>query len=114
MFSDPVKKVDRLPFRALLAVAAALVFLSLLAALVHVVNGQVEQAHVRQAQYHAAQQALANCSASYSGVARRQCIEQVNAALTPYSTYTPETEMQASLPATPRAQGFMQAAFARQ
>ncbi|WP_349277833.1 hypothetical protein [Polaromonas hydrogenivorans] len=110
--------------------AASLAFLSLLAALVQVVRGQVEQAHLRQAQYNAAQIALSNCSASYSGAARRQCIEQVNASLTPYSTYTPETEMQAnvqlpqisqlaaqgeaSMPATPNAQGFMQAAFARQ
>lgn len=130
MFSDHVKKVDRLPSRALLAVAASLAFLSLLAALVRVVSGQVEQAHLRQAQYNAAQTALSDCSASYSGAARRQCIEQVNASLTPYSTYTPETEMQAnvqlpqisqlaaqgeaSMPATPNAQGFMSAAFARQ
>lgn len=127
MFSDHVKKVDRLPSRVLLAVAAGLAFLALLAALVRVVSGQVEQAHLRQAQYNAAQTALSDCSASYSGAARRQCIEQVNASLTPYSTYTPETEMQAnvqlpqlarqgqaSMPDTPSAQGFMQAAFARQ
>ena len=126
MFSDHVKKVDRRPSRALFAVAAGLAFLSLVAALVRVVSGQVEQAHLRQAQYNAAQTALSDCSASYSGAARRQCIEQVNAALTPYSTYTPETEMQAnvqlpqlarqgeaSMPDTPSAQGFMQAAFAR-
>jgi len=126
MFSDHVKKVDRRPSRALFAVAAGLAFLALVAALVRVVSGQVEQAHLRQAQYNAAQTALSDCSASYSGAARRQCIEQVNAALTPYSTYTPETEMQAnvqlpqlarqgeaSIPDTPSAQGFMQAAFAR-
>jgi hypothetical protein len=123
MFSDHVKKVDRRPSRALFALAAGLAFLSLVAALVRVVSGQVEQAHLRQAQYNAAQTALSDCSASYSGAARRQCIEQVNASLTPYSTYTPETEIQAnaqlgrqgeaSMPDTPSAPGFMQAAFAR-
>ena len=127
MFSDHVIKVGKLPCRAPFAVAAGLVFLFLLAALVKVVNGQVEQAHLRKAQYHAAQMALSHCSISYSGAARRQCIEQVNTALTPYSTYTPETEVQAnvqipqiagqgktSMSATPNMQSFMQAVFDRQ
>ena len=96
MFSDPMTKVDKPPYRLGLAVAAGLAFVVLMVALFQVVNGQVEQAGLRQAQYVAAQSALAGCAASYSGAVRRQCIDQVNARLAPYSTYTPTTEVQAS------------------
>ncbi|CAN5377158.1 hypothetical protein BH10PSE16_BH10PSE16_03410 [soil metagenome] len=130
MFSDQVKKVDKLPSRIFLSLLAAFAFMALLAALVQVASAQVKQAHLRQAQYSAAQAALSNCSNSYSGTARRQCVEQVNASLTPYSTYTPETEMQASdqipqlahlaeqdqggMPALSDEQSFMPAKFSRQ
>lgn len=88
MFSEGVKKVDAMPFKALLGVAAGLVFLCQLAALVIVANGQVEKAHVREAFYSSVQLEIAGCSKTYSGVARSQCIEQVSASLNPYSTYT--------------------------
>ena len=88
MFSEHVKKVDRRPLRVLFIVAAGLVFLCQLVALVFVANGQVEKAHLRQAVYSSAQVEIADCSKSYSGVARSQCIEQVNAAINLHSTHT--------------------------
>lgn len=130
MFSDQVKKAGKLPAMPLFMGVAGLVFFSLVAALVVVVNGQVDKARIRQAQYDAAQTAIADCSTSYSGAARRQCIEQVNVALTPYSTYTPELETMSSTQksqasqvalqdktdsqSTSGAHGFMRAAFSRQ
>ena len=114
MVSCPVKKVDKRPSGVLLAVVAGLAFLFLLAALFQVVNGQVEQARVRKAQYNAAQSAIAGCAASYSGTVRRQCMEQVNASFTPYSTNTPqiEPEAQAGVVVMPGARGLVQAALA--
>ncbi|MDB5868717.1 MAG: hypothetical protein JWP96_1049 [Polaromonas sp.] len=127
MFSDQLKKVDKFPSRAFFLGIAGLVFFSLVTALVLVANGQVEKAQLRQAQYNAAQIAIADCSTTYSGAARSQCIEQVNVALTPYSTYTPETEVAATTltsqfalqgkidtPSDARENSLMRAAFARQ
>ena len=128
MFSDPMTKVDKPPYRSGLAVAAGLAFVALLVALFQVVNRQVEQAGLRQTQHDAAQAALSGCAASYSGAVRRSCIDQVNARLEPYSTYTPTTEVQASADSVPpvqlagqgqavaptqgHASGLVQAAFA--
>jgi hypothetical protein len=130
MFSDVLKKVDKRPSGTVLAMASGAVFVLLLAGLVQVLNRQVEQAQSRQAQHKAAQVALSNCMGRYSGAVLRQCIDQVNARLEPYSTYTPTTELQASaepvLPVqragqgqavapaqgkAPGSPGFMQAAF---
>lgn len=104
MFSDQLKKMDKKPSVAVFAMASGAVFVLLLAGLVQVLNRQVEQAQVRQAQYNAAQVALSNCASSYSGAIRRQCIDQVNARLEPYSTYTPTTELQASAEPVPSVQ----------
>lgn len=125
MFSAPVKKIGKMPSGLFLGMAAGMAFVLLLAALVHVVNGQVEQGRVRQAQFVAVQTAISDCSANFSGATRRQCIEQINAGDTPYSTYTPKTELQASIgspahagsakagaPSLVQAQGFVQATFA--
>jgi len=82
MYSDQLIKNDKLPFCVWLAIASGLAFL-LLVALFQVVNGQVEQAGIRQAQFSAAQTAIAGCAASYPGVVRRQCMEQANALAIP-------------------------------
>ncbi len=95
MFSERVKKVDTMPSRVLFGVAAGLVFMCQLAALVLVANGQVEKAHARDAYYTSAQMEMADCSKTYSGPARSQCIEQINADINPYSTYTRPLEAQA-------------------
>jgi len=83
-------------------------------ALFQVVNGQVEQADIRQAQYHAAQTAIAGCAISYSGAVRRQCMEQVNAGFTPYLTDTApiKTEAQADALAISDGRGLQPATFA--
>jgi hypothetical protein len=114
MFSNSPTKVAKPASRAWLVPAACLAFVLLLASLFHVVSGQVEQAGLRQAQYNAAQAAISGCAASYAGAARRQCVEQVNAGLMPYSTYTPQTEtgVQAGLPSATDSKGIVQAAFA--
>ena len=121
MFSDHLKKVDEKPYKALFGVAAGLVFVCQLVALVLVVDGQVEKAHLRDAQYNSARMAVADCSDSHSGAARSQCIEQVNASLNPYSTSTPELEARAitqvagesdASPSASNAQGMMPTTFA--
>lgn len=93
MFSDDLKKFDKKPSVALLATACGGAFLVLVASLVWVLNGQVEQAQHRQAQFKAAQAALASCATTYSGAARRQCTDQVNAGLMPDSAHTPMIEI---------------------
>ena len=114
MYSDQLRKNNKRPFRFWPAVASCLAFLLLLVAMFQVVYGQVEQAGIRQAQYNAAQTAIAGCAASYSGTVRRQCMEQVNASFMPYSTYTAptETEAQANALAIPDGRGLQQATFA--
>lgn len=128
MFSERVKKVDTMPSRVLFGVAAGLVFLCQLAALALVANGQVEKAHIRDAYYSSAQMEMADCSKTYSGPARSQCIEQINADINPYSTYTRPPDAQAhssviqradqdaggsAMPSVTRAvQGFIATAFA--
>lgn len=97
MISDRVDKLGLSPGRAWYAMAAGVLFVLLLAALVHVVNGQVAQAQLRQTQYQAAQAALSGCAANHSGAARRQCSAQVNARLALDSGYFPEAEMQAGV-----------------
>ena len=103
MISDRVNKLGMSSGRAWYAMAAGLLFVLLLAALVHVVNGQVTQAHLRQAQYQAAQTALSGCAANHSGAARRQCSAQVNARLALDSTQFPEVEVQSSIQLEPPA-----------
>ena len=108
MFSDPMTKVDKLPSRTWLTVAAGMTFMLLLVALFQVVNGQVEQAGIRLAQQNAAQTAIAGCAASYSGAVRRQCMERVNAGFTLELPFAPRTET--SVQAMPNPQGFVQTA----
>ena len=103
MISDRVDKSGMSPGRAWYAMAAGALFVLLLAALVHVVNGQVTQAQLRQTQYQTVQTALSGCAANYSGAARRQCSAQVNARLALDSTQFPEVEVQAGVQLEPPA-----------
>jgi|OpeIllAssembly_1097287.scaffolds.fasta_scaffold128055_1 hypothetical protein len=120
MFSDHLKKIDEMPFGTLFAVAAGLVFVCQLVALVLVLNGQVEKSHLREAHYNSAQVEIADCSKTYSGVERRQCIEQATADFDSPSAFTPETEVQAvnqpseqtdDSPSAAKMQGYLQATF---
>ena len=81
-----------MPYKALLAVAAGLVFLCQLLAMVLVVNGQVEKAQLRTAQHNATDTAIADCSNAVSGLARSHCIDQVNLSLSPHPGYLPAIE----------------------
>jgi len=89
---DHVKKLDDMPYKALFAVATGLVFLCQLLAMVLVVNGQVEKAQLRTAQYNATETAIADCSNAHSGPARSHCIDQVNWSLNPHPGYIPAIE----------------------
>jgi hypothetical protein len=113
MVFNQVKKEDTPRSSTGLVIAAFATFVLLLAALFHVVTGQVEQAGFRQAQYNAAQVAIAGCAASYSGEVRRQCMEQVNAGFMsqPGDTLRLETGAQGGVSAMPDAQGFQQTAY---
>lgn len=120
MFSDHVKKIDGLPLSALVGAVAGVVFVCQLVALVLVLNGQVEKAHLREAHYNSAQVEIADCSKTYSGAERRQCIEQATADFNPPSSFTPETEVQAvnqpsdqrgDSPSAAKMPGYLQATF---
>lgn len=80
MFSGHLKKIDEIPYKALFGVAAGLVFLCQLVAMALVVDGQVQRAEVRDAQYSSAQGAIADCVASQSGTALGKCIQQPKSA----------------------------------
>ena len=62
MFSDHLQKIDEVPYKTLLGVAAGLVILCQLIAMVLVVDGQVEKAQVRDLRYASEQMAIARCS----------------------------------------------------
>ena len=75
MFSDHLQKVDKVPQKILLAVAAGLVFLCQLVAMVLVVDSQVEKAQVRNAQDSTGQMKFADCPENDLGPARARCAE---------------------------------------
>ena len=81
MFSDHLQKIDKMPYKTLLVISAALVFLCQLVAMMLVVDSQVEKAQIRDAQSGSAQMVIADCSENYSGQARSRCIEQMRAHL---------------------------------
>lgn len=96
MFSDHLKKVNAMPYKTLLAVAAGLTFICQIVAMVLVVDRQVEKSSVRTAQSSTEQKAIADCAEKYSSAAARgQCIAQVNAALNTTTIFIPERETQA-------------------
>lgn len=122
MFSDYIKKIDEIPYKALLGVAAGLVFLCQLVAMALVVDGQVQRAQVRDAHYSSAKSAIADCVAGQSGAALGNCIRQLKSlgkvlagtdadSVRPVATaYAPDPENPAQ-PSDP-VQGFMSASFA--
>lgn len=120
MFSDHLQKIDKLPYKALLIVAAGLVFLCQLLAMVLVVDGQVEKAQIRDAHYSSAQMVIADCSENYSGPARSRCIEQMRSEIASSSAGEGEADApelaavagQRPSPVVSRVKGIIQAAFA--
>ena len=93
MMSRQVKKFDRVPLRTWYGMAAGAVFVMLLAALVHVLNGQVKQAQFRQMQYRTTQAALSGCGANHSGAARSKCVAQLSAGNAPKFTQLADVEL---------------------
>ena len=118
MFSDHLQKIDKLPYKTLLVIAAAMVFLCQLVAMVLVVDSQVEKAEMRDAHYSSAQMVLADCSENYSGAVRNRCIEQMRSELASASAADGGTdgvtrlETQRPAPVAGRLRGMFQAAFA--
>ena len=73
MFSDHLRKIDNASAKNLLLIAAGLVIFCLLAAMVMVVDGQVEKAHLREANQASASAATAWCVENSRGVALKNC-----------------------------------------
>ena len=120
MFSDHLQKIDKMPYKTLLVVAAGLVFLCQLVAMVLVVDSQVEKAEIRDAHYSSAQMVIADCSENYSGPVRSRCIELMQLELASSSAGDGEAdargvtrlEVQRPAPLVSRVKGIIQAAFA--
>ena len=83
MIVGQIKTTNNMPVQTRYVWGAGALFVILLAALVHVVKGQVEQAQSRQNQLQATQAALSSCAAHQSNAMRKQCTAQLNAGLVP-------------------------------
>ncbi len=117
MFSDHLRKVDALPFKAMLGVAAGLVVVCQLIAMVLVVDGQVAKANARDALRVTDRQAVLQCMESSVGVARHSCMLQVQVlsspAQKPALALAGATQHESPVRLTaPPVEGFMPAAFA--
>jgi len=121
MFSDHLQKIDEVPYKTLLGVAAGLVILCQLIAMVLVVDGQVEKAQVRDLWYASERMAIARCSEGSMGAARQSCIQQARAAGYPsQETYSRQStklvanasEIESAAMPIHQVQSFMPAPFA--
>ncbi len=101
MFSDHLQKIDKVPYKSLMVVAAGLVFLCQLLAMVLVVDHQVEKAQIRDARYGAVQMAIADCSENHSGPALSRYGAQLCAELAAASAT--DTKAKKSQPPAPAA-----------
>jgi hypothetical protein len=79
MFSDHLKKIDHMPYKTMLGLAACLVILCQLVAMVLVVDGQVRKAEARETSLGSQRMAIAQCNESSPAGARQTCIQQVMA-----------------------------------
>lgn len=73
MFSDHFRKIDEVPARTLLLIAAGLVIVCQLVAMVMVTGGQVEKAQLREASQASARAASVWCIETSHGAALREC-----------------------------------------
>lgn len=81
MFSEPLKKIDKVPYKTLLVIAAGLVFLCQLVAMVLVVDRHVESVQIRKSKDSSVQMAIADCAENYTGSNRTRCLEQMKGRL---------------------------------
>ena len=121
MFSEPLKKIDKVPYKILLVIAAGLVFLCQLVAMVLVVDRHVESAQLRNAKDGVIQMALADCAENYTGSNRTRCIEQMKERLAAEPVLDSNADVSVLARAADqiygsstasRMQGLVQAAFA--
>ena len=73
MFSDHLQIIDNAPAKKMFFIAAGLVFVCQLVAMALVAEGQVEKAHVREANQASFQAAMASCVANTRGVDLKDC-----------------------------------------
>lgn len=127
MFSDHLPKIEEMPYKTLLLVAASLVILCQLAAMAFVAESQVAKAKERDDQRRAELMAISQCMETSAGAARSHCIQRARVVATalaqPAAENTPKAPayadasassggaMPAHSPARP-PQGFMAASFA--
>ena len=126
MFSDHLRKIDEMPYKTMLLVAAGLVILCQLAAMAFVADSQVAKAKLRDEQRQAELTAIAHCMETSAGAARHNCIQQARVVATastpPATDGAPKAPAFAdasasagsAMPARPTRppQGFMAASFA--
>jgi hypothetical protein len=105
MFSDHLKKIDEIPYKTLLWVAAGLVFVCQLVAVGFVADAQVTKAKIRDYQRQAEIQAIAQCMDTRAGPARQSCIQQArvvaSTSLPPETGSPPKTEVLAGASGEP-------------
>jgi len=82
MFSDHMPKIEEVPYKKLLLIAAGLVFLCQLAAMAFVAESQVAKAKEREDQRRAELMAISQCMETSAGAARSQCIQQARVVAT--------------------------------
>lgn len=127
MFSDHMPKIEEMPYKKLLLIAAGLVILCQLAAMAFVAESQMAKAKERDSQRRAELTAISECMETSAGAARSQCIQQARVVATaspqPAAGNAPKAPayadasasaggvMPAHTPARP-PQGFMAASFA--
>jgi hypothetical protein len=126
MFSDHLRKIDEMPYKTMLLIAAGLVILCQLAAMAFVADSQVAKAKLRDEQRRAELVAIAHCMETSAGAARHSCIQQARVVATasppPAAVDAPKAPAYAdasasagsAIPARPvrPPQGFMAASFA--
>ena len=96
--SRQLEKIGHVPVRTWCGLVGGAVFVALLTALVHVLNGQVAQAQLRQMQFQTLQVARSGCAANHLGAARSLCIAQLSADTAPKITRLADVELQVDGP----------------
>lgn len=120
MISDSLKKMDEMPHKSMLLVAAVLVIVCQLVAMALVVDGQVKRAEARDSALDSQRIAVFQCNESGSVATRQSCIQQAMGALSALNQPKVSNQVQAMAisgalergePSTATAQGFMAASY---
>ena len=120
MFSDRLTKIDQMPYKTMLGLAAGLVMLCQLVAMVLVVEGQVKKAEARDSSLGSQRLVIAQCNQAGSASARQSCVQQAMAAFNVPHDPEASTQVQALTNSGPlergevstgKAQGFTPAAY---